>query len=176
MAHMMRAVLSNSLREEKTEQVSQGQLNTPQLVPIQKTGKRERILMCLASSLTAIPGSPGPVFHLLELDGLKTHQLQTAFPLHWTEQPKPITMSAWQARCQFANCRALLPNAFYPLNSQALPFHQQTFSYSDTATLGCENGLPGTAKQMLCWFHSVATAWFKSISSRHGHRLPPAPS
>lgn len=132
MAHMMRAVLSNSLREEKTEQVSQGQLNTPQLVPIQKTGKRERILMCLASSLTAIPGSPGPAFHLLELDGLKTHQLQTAFPLHWTEQPKPVSMWGKMSICKLQSFAA---QRFLSLKlpSPALPsadFQLLWYSYS----------------------------------------------
>lgn len=48
--------------------MSQKQLNTAQLFPIENIGKRDRIVMCFTSSLTAIPRSPGPAFHLLELD------------------------------------------------------------------------------------------------------------
>lgn len=54
--------------------------------------------------------------------------LQIAFPLHWQEQPKPITISAW---CQLSNRWALLPKPSHPLNIQALHNpHQQTFTTS----------------------------------------------
>lgn len=67
MAHVMRAVLSNSLREDRTS-VTEG-VNIAQLVPIQKIEKRDRIVTCLTSSLTAMTRSQGAAFHLLELDG-----------------------------------------------------------------------------------------------------------
>lgn len=65
MAHMMRAVLSNSLREDGAN-VTAAVKNSP---TCSNRKDREETEMCFTSSLTATPRLPGSAFHLLELDG-----------------------------------------------------------------------------------------------------------
>lgn len=93
MAHMMWAVLSNSLAEDKTSVMEAVKHSPTSCSNTQAREKRQNSYMCLTSNLTAMTAIKTHVYQVPTMS-----KLQAAFPPHWKEESKPITTSACQAR------------------------------------------------------------------------------
>lgn len=97
MAHMMRAVLSNSLAEDKTSVIEAVKHSPISCSNTQAREKRQNTYVCLTSNLTAMTRSSRAVFHLPELDSHQNPHVPGAYYEHVAGCLSPLLKRRVQA-------------------------------------------------------------------------------
>lgn len=136
MAHMMRAVLSNSLAEDKTSVMEAVKHSPISCSNTQAREKRQNSYVCLTSNLTAMTRSSRAVFHLPELDSHQNPRVPGAYYEHVAgclspllKNPSPSLPQHVRKDFSYQLTELCFPNPLHPLNIQALCCsHQQTLT------------------------------------------------